>query len=415
MSEANPLDNARKQLKEAQRILGFNDATFDNLMTSRRELAVTIPLQRDDGTEEVLRGFRVQHNFTRGPGKGGVRYAPNVNFDEVRALAMWMTWKCALLDLPYGGAKGGVTVDPTKYSKTELERITRRYTTEISPIIGPEKDIPAPDMGTDSQTMAWMMDTYSLIKGYTVLGVCTGKPVDVGGSLGREESTSLGVAITGLEALKARKIDPTQATGVVQGFGKVGADAARFFHEAGVTIVAVSDVYGAIYHKNGINIPELKKYVAGTGKVVGFPGASPIDPEEMLTLDVDVLVPAAVENVLTGDNAEDIAAPIIVEGANGPTTAAADEVFNRKNKMVVPDILANSGGVLVSYYEWVQSNQAHWWSLQQIHEQQRERMMRAWNDVIKYAQDKDVAYRTAATVLAVERVVNAHRLRGLYP
>lgn len=415
MTKTNPLDNARKQLRETQKVLGYNEAVFDFLMTSRRELAVSIPFERDDGTQEVLQGFRVQHNMSRGPGKGGVRYAKDVDFDEVRALAMWMTWKSALLNIPYGGAKGGVALDPTEYSKGELERITRRYTTAIAPIIGPERDIPAPDMGTDAQTMAWMMDTYSQLKGYTVLGVCTGKPVSLGGSLGREESTSLGVAITALEALKTRKINPSNATAVVQGFGKVGADAARFLAEAGVKVLAVSDVYGAVYNKTGLDIHALKAHVGETGKVPGFKDASTIDPQEMLTLDVDLLIPAAVENALTGDNADGIEAKIIVEGANGPTTTEADEIFNAKNKTVVPDILANSGGVLVSYYEWIQSNQSHWWSLQQIQDQQRERMMGAWNEVITYAQDNDVSYRTAATVIAVERIVTAHQLRGLYP
>lgn len=415
MAKANAYDNARKQLKKVQEILGFSDAVFDNLMTPRRELAVSIPIRRDDGTQEVLHGYRVQHNFTRGPGKGGVRFAPNVDFDEVRALAMWMTWKSALLRLPYGGAKGGVTVDPTKYSQAELERITRRYTAEISPIIGPEKDIPAPDMGTNGQTMAWMMDTYSQLKGYTVLGVCTGKPVELGGSLGREEATSLGVVITGIEAMKTLNIEPTKATCVVQGFGKVGGDAARFFHEEGVKVVAVSDIYGAIYNEDGLDIHALKDHVAATGKVVDFPGSTPIDPDEMLTLDVDVLCPAAVENVLTEANARDIKAPLIVEGANGPTTAEADAIFNEMGKTIVPDILANSGGVLVSYYEWVQSNQAHWWSKEQIQDMQRERMMDAWNEVHAYAQEKNVPYRIAATCLAVDRVVSAHNLRGLYP
>lgn len=415
MTKTNPLDNARKQLRETQKVLGYNEAVFDFLMTSRRELAVSIPFERDNGTQEVLQGFRVQHNMSRGPGKGGVRYAKDVDFDEVRALAMWMTWKSALLNIPYGGAKGGIALDPTIYSKGELERITRRYTTAIAPIIGPERDIPAPDMGTDAQTMAWMMDTYSQLKGYTVLGVCTGKPVSLGGSLGREESTSLGVAITALEALKTRKISPTNATAVVQGFGKVGADAARFLAEAGVKVLAVSDVYGAVYSGSGLDIPALKAHVADTGKVSGFKGGSSIDAEEMLTLDVDLLVPAAVENALTGENADGIEAKIIVEGANGPTTTDADKIFNEKNKTVVPDILANSGGVLVSYYEWIQSNQSHWWSLKQIQDQQRERMMQAWGEVISYADKNDVSYRTAATVIAVDRIVTAHELRGLYP
>lgn len=415
MAKPNALENARQQLREVQEILGFDEATFEQLMTPRRELAVSIPFLRDDGSQELLKGYRVQHNITRGPGKGGIRYAPEVDLDEVRALAMWMTWKSSLLGLPYGGAKGGVAIDPTKYSKRELARITRRYTTAISPIIGPHTDIPAPDVGTDSQTMAWMMDTYSQMEGYTVMGLCTGKPIELGGSRGREEATSLGVVITGVEAMKTLDIDPKGATVVVQGFGKVGSDAARIFQEEGCRVVGISDIFGAVYNENGIDVPALKDYVAQNGSVVGFSGAQPMDPDTMLTLDVDVLCPAAVENVLTADNADDIQAPLIVEGANGPTTAQADAIFKEKGKTIVPDILANSGGVLVSYYEWIQSNQGQWWSKEKIQTMQRERMMQAWNEVHDFAVERDISYRAAATCIAVQRVITSHQLRGLYP
>lgn len=415
MTTGNPLVDAHKQLRNAQKILGFSEAEFQRLATPRREMTVSIPVRRDNGEEEVLMGHRVQHSLSRGPAKGGVRFAPNVDLDEVRALAMWMTWKCALLGLPYGGAKGGVALDPRQYSPAELERITRRYTSEIIPIIGPEKDIPAPDVGTDENTMAWMMDTYSQSKGYTVLGVCTGKPVDLGGSLGRAAATSKGVEITALATMKKYGIDPEGATAVVQGFGKVGRGAARFLHDDGVKIVAVSDMYGGLYNAGGIDIPALEAYVDETGKVVGFPGAEPLDSEEVLLQEVDVIVPAAIEGVLRADNADKVKAKIVVEGANGPTSPEADEILESKGIIAVPDILANAGGVLVSYYEWVQSNQSNWWTLEEVERRETQQMLRAWNEVDAYAEAKGLSMRTAATVLAVERVAEAHRLRGLYP
>jgi glutamate dehydrogenase (NAD(P)+) len=388
---------------------------FTMLATPRREVTVSIPLRRDNGTYEVLTGHRVQHNFSRGPAKGGLRYSPDVTLDEVRALAMWMTWKCALLDVPYGGAKGGVRIDPREHSQAELERVTRRYTSEISPLIGPERDIPAPDIGTDERTMAWMMDTYSVQQGHTVLGVTTGKPIALGGSLGRATATSRGVAHVAFAALTDRGITISGATAAVQGFGKVGRYAARFLADAGMLVVAVSDQYGAIADEKGLDIVALEAHVDATGSVVGFAGSDELDGTALLELDVDLLVPAAVEGVLNAGNAERVKAKIIVEGANGPTTPEADDIFRRNDILVAPDILANAGGVVVSYFEWVQSSQAFWWSADEVESRLATRMDIAWRDVNAAARKRGLALRDAATVLAVERVAQAHLLRGLYP
>lgn len=408
---ASPLDDARTQLREAVTVLGYDDGMFTMLATPRREVTVSIPLRRDDGSIEVLVGHRVQHNFSRGPAKGGLRYSPDVNLDEVRALAMWMTWKCALLDVPYGGAKGGVCIDPRLYSQAELERVTRRYTSEISPLIGPERDIPAPDIGTDENTMAWLMDTYSVQQGSTVLGVTTGKPLELGGSLGRTTATSRGVVHIALAALRSRGIDPGSARAAVQGFGKVGRYAARFLNESGVRVIAVSDQYGAIMEPAGLDIAALESHVDATGSVVGF--SPPVD--DLLTLNVELLVPAAVEGVIHAANAHAIRAQVIVEGANGPTTPDADAILRAADCLVVPDILANAGGVIVSYFEWVQANQAYWWSASEVEARLAERMTAAWDQVTEYSERKSLSLRTAATCLAVERVARAHQQRGLYP
>ncbi|WP_084124414.1 Glu/Leu/Phe/Val dehydrogenase [Demequina sp. NBRC 110054] len=412
---AGPLVDAMAQLHKAAATLELPDGLHELLGSPRREMAVSIPLRRDDGSIAVYSGYRVQHNFTRGPAKGGLRYAPSVDLDEVRALAMWMTWKCALVDVPYGGAKGGVAIDPRTHSTAELERVTRRYTSEILPIIGPEVDIPAPDIGTDERTMAWIMDTYSVARGYTVTGIVTGKPLSLGGSQGRAMATSRGVAHIALLAMASRGIDPAHATAAVQGFGKVGYGAARFLAEAGVKVRAVSDVDGAVYAHDGLDIAHLAAHVERTGTVAGFDGAEAIDPASVLTLDVDVVVPAAVEGVLTEENAPKVQARIVVEGANGPTTGAADAILKERDVLVVPDILANAGGVVVSYFEWVQANQAYQWSEREVNDRLEERMARAWHDVVAHSGAHGMTYREAATVLAVERVVDAHRLRGLYP
>ena len=413
---ATPLAAARTQLRAAVDVLGYEESVYQMLAVPRRELTVSIPLRRDDGTVEVLTGYRVQHNFSRGPAKGGLRYSPDVSLDEVRALAMWMTWKCALLDVPYGGAKGGVRIDLRAYSQAELERVTRRYTSEISPLLGPEIDIPAPDIGTDEQTMAWLMDTFSVNRGHTVLGVATGKPVSLGGSLGRASATSRGVVHMAVAALTSRDIAPQSATAAVQGFGKVGSGTARFLYDAGVRVLAVSDQYGAVHSELGIDVPALEAHVKRTGSVVGFEDADEIPQKEsLLTVAVDLLVPAAVEGVLNATNAADVRAKIIVEGANGPTTPDADAILAAQGCLVVPDILANAGGVVVSYFEWVQANQAYWWSSDEVELRLEQRMRAAWDRVNQHAIAMKLSLRQTATTLAVQTVAEAHQLRGLYP
>ena len=414
-ADLSPLDEARAQLRGAIDFLELSEGKYQMLANARREITVSIPLRRDDGEQEVFTGHRVQHNFTRGPAKGGVRYDPHVDLDEVRALAMWMTWKCALLDVPYGGAKGGVAIDPRNYSPAELERVTRRYTSELIPILGPEKDIPAPDMGTDENTMAWMMDTYSVAVGHTVPGVVTGKPISLGGSHGRREATSRGVVDVALAAMESRGLAPERSTVAVQGFGKVGRGAARFLWDAGTRVLAVSDQYGAVHNPSGLDLPALEAHVDRTGSVVDFDGSDSLDRDLLLELEVDVLVPAALEGVLTRENAPRVHAKVIVEGANGPTSAQADQIFKDNDILVVPDILANAGGVIVSYFEWVQGNESYWWSAAEVEERLHTRMLGAWEAVTSYARAHDLSLRSAATIMAVERVAEAHRLRGLYP
>ena len=379
-------------------------------------MTVSIPLRRDDGHIEVMRGYRVQHNLSRGPAKGGIRYHPSTDIDEVRALAMWMTWKCALIGIPYGGAKGGVTIDPRLYSKTELERVTRRYASEILPIIGPERDIPAPDVGTDEQTMAWFMDTYSVNKGYTVTGVVTGKPLSVGGSQGRAGATSRGVLFSAFAALKEKGVDPRDVSVAVQGFGKVGGLAAQFLHDAGCKVVAVSDVKGGAYNAMGLNpAAMIRSMRQGLDSIAGYPGTDEITNEELLELDVDVLVPAALEGVIHDGNADKVHARFIVEGANGPTTPDADAILEDRGVHVVPDILANSGGVAVSYFEWVQDLQAYWWTEDQVNDRLKAIMEGSYSEVSILASEQGVSLRTAAQMIGVGRVAEAHRTRGLYP
>lgn len=412
---ATPLEDAHAQLAEVIGLLGYSDGMHALLATARREMTVSVPLRRDDGEIVLFTGHRVQHNFSRGPAKGGLRYSPHVTLDEVRALAMWMTWKCALLDVPYGGAKGGVRIDPRLFSQPELERVTRRYTSEILPIIGPSQDIPAPDVGTDEQTMAWIMDTYSVSVGHTVPGIVTGKPLSLGGSLGRASATSRGVVHIALCALEHTGRTAAGSTAAIQGFGKVGRDTARFLAEAGLLVVAVSDQYGAVYASSGLDVIALGKHVDSTGSVTGFTGGDPLDADDLLELPVDLLVPAAVEGVLHSENAPRVRAAIIVEGANGPTSPDADRILAANGVLVVPDILANAGGVIVSYFEWVQANQAYWWSEGEVETRLAERMRAAWQNVLDYSTRNRLTLRTAATSLAVERVAEAHRLRGLYP
>ncbi len=410
-----PLATAKAQLATAVGILGYDDGMHAMLATPRREINVAIPLRRDDGTTMLFTGYRVQHNISRGPGKGGVRYAPSVDIDEVRALAMLMTWKCAVVELPYGGAKGGIAIDPRGFSNRELERVTRRYTSEIMPMIGPERDILAPDIGTNEQTMAWVMDTYSVNRGFTIPGVATGKPLAVGGSLGRATATSRGVVHATRAALADAGTSLAEVSVAIQGFGKVGSHAARFFAEAGSTVRAVTDQYGGVQADSGLDMPALLAHVAATGSVVDFPGGDPITNEALLALDVDVLVPAAVEGVLDAGTAAQVKARWVIEGANGPTTIEGDRVLAERGIVVVPDILANAGGVVVSYFEWVQANQAYWWTEQEIEERLEHRMMSSYAAVAEVARADGLSLRDAALVISVRRVAEAHQIRGLYP
>ncbi|MGP3910249.1 Glu/Leu/Phe/Val family dehydrogenase [Nonomuraea sp. 10N515B] len=406
------LDSALYQLDQAAEHLGLDDGLRTVLATPRRSLTVSVPVRREDGRLSVVQGFRVQHNVSRGPAKGGIRFHPGTDIHEVTALAMWMTWKCALVGIPYGGAKGGVAVDPTGLTTRELERLTRRYVNEILPLIGPEKDIPAPDVGTDEQTMAWIMDTYSVSAGYSVPGVVTGKPTTLGGSLGRSGATSRGVQIATLAALGR---SPEGATVAVQGFGKVGALAAQYLADAGCKVVAVSDITGAVYASAGLDIAGLRTWAAETGGVSGYRHADALPLDDLLELDVDVLVPAALEGAITEANAPRVRARLIVEGANGPTTPEADEILAANGATVVPDILANAGGVIVSYLEWVQNMQAYSWSSGEVEVKLRDLMESAFSEVKSMAAARGLTLRQAAHVIGVGRVAEAHQMRGLYP
>ena len=406
------LDTAQAQLRRAVEQLNLTENEWQTLSTPRRILEVAVPLRRDNGSVEMYKGFRVQYSTTRGPSKGGVRFHPTIDMDETVALAMLMTWKCALTNLPYGGAKGGIAVDPAKLSLPENERLTRRYTSEIFPLIGPERDIPAPDVGTDERNMAWMMDTYSVNAGYSVPGVVTGKPIVLGGSLGRTSATGDGVAIATQEALITKGINPQGATVAIQGFGKVGYWAAVALEKMGLKVLAVSDVTGGVRGFPGVDA--LWDHFKTQGNL-DFPGADRITNEELLALDVDVLIPAALADSITAYTAPTIKAKIIVEGANAPTTPAGDQILNDNGVLVVPDILANSGGVIVSYFEWVQDKQNYFWNAQEVRENLNSIMMKAFKEVEELAAQKRSTWREAAHMLGVSRVAEAHRLRGLYP
>ena len=412
-SNESPLQTALSQLRRAVDQLGLSENDWNTLSTPRRLMEVAVPLRRDDGHVEMYKGYRVQYSTTRGPAKGGIRFHQDIDLDETIALAMLMTWKCALTNLPYGGAKGGVAVDPKTLSITENERLTRRYTSEILPIIGPERDIPAPDVGTDERNMAWMMDTYSVNAGYSVPGVVTGKPIVLGGSLGRTSATGDGVAISIREALKLKNIDPSKATVAIQGFGKVGYWAAVAREKQGLKVTAVSDVNGGVTGFK--SVADVKAHVEANGTVIGTPGTDKLTNTELLHLPVDVLVPAALADSITGATASGIQAKIVVEGANAPTTPQGDQIMNDKGILVVPDILANAGGVIVSYFEWVQDKQKYFWSADEVFENLNEIMMHAITDVAQMAESRKVTWREAANMLSVDRVAQAHRLRGLYP
>jgi glutamate dehydrogenase (NAD(P)+) len=385
------------------------------LRTPKRVLEVSIPVKMDNGQLKVFTGYRVQHNIARGPAKGGIRFHPNVTLDEVKALAAWMTWKTATVNIPFGGSKGGVICDPKRMSRGELERMTRRYASEILPLIGPEQDIPAPDVYTDAQTMAWIMDTYSMTVGYSALGVVTGKPISLGGSLGRLEATARGCVMVVEEACKVKKIPLRGATVAIQGFGNAGSIAARLFAEKKAKVVAVSDSRGGVYNSRGIDPLKALRYKERSGTVVGMPGASRISNDDLLTLKCDILVPAALENVITLHNADVIKARIIAEAANGPTTPHADEVLARKGVLVLPDILANAGGVTMSYFEWVQDLQGYFWEEHEINQKLEGVMKRAYSGVQETMRKFHVHSRAAAYILAVGRVAEATLIRGLFP
>ncbi|HEX8918120.1 MAG TPA: Glu/Leu/Phe/Val dehydrogenase [Chloroflexota bacterium] len=410
-----PFKTAQRQFDRAAEYLNIDPGVRTILREVQRILTVNFPVHMDDGSLRLFTGYRVQHNLHRGPTKGGIRYHPGVTVSEVKALAMWMTWKCAIFNLPYGGAKGGVVVDPKKLSEHELENLTRRFATEISILIGPERDIPAPDVGTNAQTMAWIMDTISMHKGYSTPAVVTGKPLSIGGSQGRDEATGRGVMIVTLEALKHLGIDLHKATVAIQGFGNVGSNSARLLARAGTKVVAVSDVGGGIYNPAGLNITEVVRYSQEHSTLRGFRNADYVTNEELLQLPVTVLIPAALENQITDRNASMIQAKVITEGANGPVTPEADEILLENGVFLVPDIVANAGGVTVSYFEWVQDLQYFFWSEDQINERLHRIMRESFQRVLKAKETRSVDMRLAAYILAVETVAAASNARSIYP
>lgn len=408
-------DIAVEQFNAAADVLHLDPAQRAVLAHCKRELIVNFPVEMDDGSVEVFTGYRIHHNTARGPVKGGIRYHPAVNLDEVKALAMWMTWKCAVVDVPFGGAKGGVAVDPKQLSLAELENLTRRYTSEISLLIGPMSDIPAPDVNTNPQVMAWLMDTYSMQLGYSVPGVVTGKPLHLGGSEGRVEATGQGCFYVIEEAARAYDLNLRQQRLVIQGFGNVGGNLASILYAAGIAVHGVSDVEGGLYNPKGLNIPAIHRYKQEHGTCVGYPDAEPVDNATLLTLPCDILVPAALEGQLTAANADQIQARLVVEAANGPTTPEADRMLADRGVMVVPDILANAGGVTVSYFEWAQALQAYRWELDEVNTRLQKIMRRAFAAVDQAAREQALSLRTAALTLAVRRVAEAGRTRGIYP
>jgi glutamate dehydrogenase (NAD(P)+) len=411
----NPYDIAVAQFDEAADRLGLSQAMRAILRKPKRELIVNFPVRMDNGDVQMYTGYRVQHNINRGPAKGGIRFSPEVSLDEVRALAMWMTWKCAVVGIPFGGAKGGVICDPHKLSRTELERLTRRYATEISVLMGPDSDIPAPDMNTNPQIMAWMMDTFSMHMGYSVPAVITGKPLAIGGSEGRLEATARGVQFVTREAMHDLGLRPEDCSVVVQGFGNVGSISARLLHEMGCRVVAVSDIQGGVYNPHGIDIHKALRHSKEHGSLRGLPDTEAITNAELLELPCDALVPAALENQLTAKNAPRVKARLIVEAANGPTTPDADHILNDRGIMVVPDILANAGGVTVSYFEWVQDLQRFFWAELEINNRLEQIMMRAYRATCAKAEEQETNLRVGAYLLAVTRVAEATEIRGVYP
>jgi glutamate dehydrogenase/leucine dehydrogenase len=397
----------------ASQKLGLEDEVYNVLKSPAKQVIVSLPITMDDGSIRVFDGFRVIHSNILGPSKGGIRYDPGVNLDEVKALAAWMTWKCAVVDIPYGGAKGGIKCNPREMSAGEIERLTRSYTLSMIEIFGPDRDIPAPDMGTGPREMAWLMDEYSRTQGMTINSVVTGKPLVLGGSLGRTEATGRGVMVSAMAAMEKLKINPYKATCAVQGFGNVGSFAALLMSERGVKIVALSDLAGAYYNAEGINVKEAIEYRNdNNGTLEGYIGAEKITNDELLTLEVDVLIPAATEDVITTQNAERIKAKLIVEGANGPTTAKADIIINSKGIMVIPDILANAGGVTVSYFEWVQNRLGYKWTGERVNRRSDRIMKDAFDNVYKTSIEYDVSMRIAAYIVAIDKVAKTYKYRG---
>ena len=412
--ETNPWEAQAARFDDAAQRLNLDAGIWKVLRYPSREIIVHIPVSMDDGSIEVFTGYRVQHSMARGPGKGGIRYAPDVSLDEVRALASWMTWKCAVVNIPFGGAKGGVICDPKKMSQGELERMTRRYTAELIEFIGPEKDVPAPDMNTNEQTMAWIMDTYSMHMRQTVTSVVTGKPVNMGGSRGRREATGRGVSIVCDQAMKHLGMSIDGCRVIVQGFGNVGSNTAKLMWDKGYTIIGIGEWDGALYNPNGIDIEALLQYKAKHGTIHGFSEAESADKHDLLERPCEILIPAATENVITSRNAERIRAKILCEGANGPTTTIADEILSDKRVFVIPEILANAGGVTTSYFEWVQDRMGYFWTETEVNERLERIMIDSFDDVLQYAITHEVNNRTAAYMLAIDRVAYTTKQRGMY-
>jgi glutamate dehydrogenase (NAD(P)+) len=411
----NPYDIAKEQLRRVAELFGVDPNLVNVLQECKKAVVVSVPVTMDDGTIQALEGYRVTHNIARGPSKGGIRYHPDVELDEVKALAMWMTWKCALMGIPFGGAKGGIRINPKKLSQGELQRMTRRYTSEIINEIGPEKDIPAPDVGTNAAVMAWIFDTYSMNKGHSVLGVVTGKPLNVGGSLGRLEATAHGALYCIQEAVRKREMRMDDLRVAVQGFGNVGSFLAKFLAEQGATVIAVSDSRGGIYNEAGLDMAAVLAHKQETGALEGLRGAESITNDELLLLDCDVLAPCALEQVITSSNADQVKAKIIAEGANGPVTPAADEILDDRGILILPDVLANAGGVVVSYFEWVQGLQEYFWKEDEINSKLRDITTRAFNETWRTMEERKTSMRLSAYGLAVRRVADATITRGLYP
>jgi glutamate dehydrogenase (NAD(P)+) len=412
--EINPWEAQAARFDFAARKLNLDEGLWKVLRYPSREIIVHFPVTMDDGRVEMFTGFRVQHSIARGPGKGGIRYTPDVTLDEVRALASWMTWKCAVVNIPFGGAKGGVICDPKRMSQGELERMTRRYTSELIEFLGPEKDVPAPDMNTNEQTMAWIMDTYSMHMRQTVTSVVTGKPLSIGGSRGRREATGRGIGIVCDEALKHLHLPREGCRVIIQGFGNVGSNAAKLMSDKGYKVVGIAEYDGGVYNPNGIDVCALLDYRERNGSVLGFRGAEPYDSQELVVTECDIFIPAATENVITSRNADRIKARIVCEGANGPTTAVADEILADKKVFVIPDILANAGGVTASYFEWVQDRQGYFWKEAEINAQLESILAESFDDVVRYSEAHDVNNRIAAYMLAIDRVASTIKQRGIY-